>query len=135
VIDANHLLVPRDNPRFHGGDSFESPMMPLSAMLAARKHFCKARPGSSLPITPNASRARQRGDICGYVPRPAQALALLGEIHDGNGRFRREPRGRAPKVAVQHEIAEHADALAAQARDPSFNRGTASAMLVDMRSL
>src|SRR6267143_1664137 len=64
-----------------------------------------------------------RSDICGPVPPPALALALLDEIHGGNGRFRREPRGRAPKVAIQHEIAEHADALAAQARDPSFHPG------------
>src|SRR5258708_6708913 len=45
------------------------------------------------------------------VACPAQAFTLLDKIHDGNGSFRRKARSGAPKIAVQHEVAQDADAF------------------------
>src|SRR6266576_601291 len=65
----------------------------------------------------------ERRYVCGHVPRAAQAFALLHEINNRNSRFRREPRSRAPQVAVQHQVTEHADTFPAQARNQSLQPG------------
>src|SRR5262249_23253469 len=57
------------------------------------------------------------------VSRAAEALTLLNKIHDRHSGFWGEARCRAPKVAVQHEVAEDADALAAQFWDKSSQAG------------
>ncbi len=124
VIDANHLLVPRDDPRFHRGDSFRIGDDAFVRNARGAKAFLQRPPGLVISDDPERFHVRPEcSDVCGNVARPAQAFALLNEIHHGNGRFRREPRGRAPEVAVQHQVAEHADALATQSRDQSFQPG------------
>src|SRR5258707_206639 len=60
------------------------------------------------------------GEIGGDVACAAEALALLDEINYGDGRFGRKARGGAPKIAVEHEVAENADALTAQAGDQAL---------------
>jgi hypothetical protein len=45
---------------------------------------------------------------------------LFDEIHDRSGSFGGETRSGAPEVAVQHEIAEDADAFTAEAGDQAF---------------
>src|SRR2546425_6303866 len=62
----------------------------------------------------------ERREVRGNVARAAQTFTLLHEIHNGNCRFRRQTRRGSPKVAVQHQVAEHTHAFAAQARDQSF---------------
>ena len=124
LIDAHHVVVFRDDSRFHRGDAFRISDDSFVPDTRGPKTFLQGAPG--FVISGNAKRFHpraQRSDICGHVSRPAQALALLDEIHDRNRRFRREPRSRAPKVAVQHQVAEYADALAAQPRDQSFQPG------------
>ena len=64
-------------------------------------------------------RGAKRRQIRGHVSRSAQHLALVHEIDHGHRSFRRKPRGRAPHVAVQHEIARHGNPAAAQSlRNP-----------------
>jgi hypothetical protein len=63
------------------------------------------------------------GDVYGDISRATQAFTLLDEIHDGNGRFRRKPRGRPPEVAIEHQVSEDSDALSTQAGEPSFQPG------------
>src|SRR5512135_1343827 len=48
------------------------------------------------------------------IPAAAKHLAFIHEVHDGNRSFRREPRGGTPHVAVQHEVARHANPPAAK---------------------
>ena len=48
-------------------------------------------------------------------------MALMAsDIHDGDGWFGREAQGISPKVVVEHEVADYADAGVAQARDQAF---------------
>ncbi len=44
----------------------------------------------------------QRSEIHRDVSCAAETFALLGEVHHRNRGFRREPRGGAPQVAIQH---------------------------------
>src|SRR6266404_2746723 len=60
------------------------------------------------------------GEIGGDVACAAEALALLDEIDYGDSRFGRKARGGAPEIAVEHEVAENADALTAQAGDQAL---------------
>jgi len=45
---------------------------------------------------------------------------LLDEIDDGDGGFRGKAGGGAPEVAVQHEVAEDADAFSGEAREQAL---------------
>ncbi len=59
----------------------------------------------------------ERRNIYRDIARSAQAFTLLHKIHDGHRGFRRKPGSRAPQIAIQHQIAEHADALTLDARN------------------
>ena len=64
-----------------------------------------------------APSAREiRGDVAGS----AQARSFRDEIDDGHGGFRRKAIGAAPDVAVEHQIADDADAAAAEAGGEFF---------------
>ena len=54
----------------------------------------------------------ERSQVCGDVASAAEAFTLFGEIDDGNGGFGGEAGSGAPEVAVEHEVAEDADAAA-----------------------
>ena len=124
VIHANHLLVPRDDSRFYRGDAFGISDDAFGRDIRDAQAFLQRTPGLVIPNHSKRFHFRaERGNVGGHVPRTAQAFALLHEIHDGNRRFRRKPRRRAPQVAVQHRVAKHADALPAQARNQSLQPG------------
>ena len=124
MIDAHHLLVPRDDSRLHRGDAFGIGDDAFSCDICSAQAFLQRASGL---VIPNHSKRfyfpAERRYVCGHVPGAAQAFALLHEIDNGNSRFRRKARSRAPQVAVQHQVAEHADALPAQARDQSLQPG------------
>src|SRR5260370_41092891 len=82
AIDANLLLVPRDDPRFHRGDAFRIGDDAFSSDVRAVKAFLQCSPG--LVIAGDAEHfhaCAKRADVAGPVPPPAQAPALLNEIH------------------------------------------------------
>ena len=49
-------------------------------------------------------------EIGGDVACTAEAFGLLYELDDGDGGLGGEARGGAPKVAVEHEVADYPDA-------------------------
>src|SRR5438132_980436 len=100
---------------------FASGMIPFSPMLAARKHFCNARPGSSFPTTPNAStRAPSAAIFAATFPAPPRHSLCSTKSTTGTAASGESREAVQKKVAVQHQVAEYADALAAQSRDQSF---------------
>src|SRR6266581_8883836 len=50
VIDANHLLMPRDDPRFHGGGAFGIGDDPFVPDVRGAKTFLQGAPS---PVTSN----------------------------------------------------------------------------------
>src|SRR5260370_16782024 len=93
-----------------------------------------AQGGAGFVIADDAEAFHTRaesGEIRRNVARAAEAFALLDEIDHGNGRLRREARGGAPKIAVEHEIAEDADAFPAKSRNQALQAG---AVAVPFRS-
>ena len=62
----------------------------------------------------------ERREIRGHVAGSSQARSFRDEIDHGHGGFRRKARGATPDVAVKHEIANDADAAAAQAGGEFF---------------
>ncbi len=53
----------------------------------------------------------ERGEVEGDVRRAAGDGGLAVDAHDGDGRLGREARGVAPHVLVEHDVADHEDAL------------------------
>src|SRR6266850_146835 len=121
VIHANNLLVAGNNARFYGGDALRIGDNSFVHDVCGAQTFLQSAPG--FIISNNAEHfhfGAERGNVCADVAGAAEAFALLDEINDGNRRFRRKARGRAPEVAIEHQVSEDADAPSAQAGDPSF---------------
>ena len=51
------------------------------------------------------------GEVEGDVGRAAGDRGLAVDADDGDGRLGREARGVAPHVFVEHDVADHEDAL------------------------
>jgi hypothetical protein len=58
----------------------------------------------------------QRSQICCNVSGAAKTFTLLGKIHDRNGCLRRQSRRCSPQIAIEHQIAKHADRAAFEPR-------------------
>ena len=54
----------------------------------------------------------QPGDVGCGVDRSAWDMGAFLQLHDGDGRFRRDAMHAAPEVFVEHHVANHKDALA-----------------------
>ena len=54
------------------------------------------------------------------VASATQPLALLYKVNDGNSGLWREARRASPHVAIQHQIANHTEALPAETRKQPF---------------
>src|SRR5713226_7439357 len=73
AINANHLLVPRDDPRFHRSDAFRIGDDAFIRDVRGAKAFLQYTPGLVIADYPERFHARaEYSDICGDIPRPAQ---------------------------------------------------------------
>src|SRR5580704_1722701 len=105
-------------------------------MPPARKHFCKARPASSVPIAPNISTcAPSAAKFAATFPAPpkhslCETKSTTGTAASGESR-----------VAVPHKYRSNIKSPSTPMRFPRnfgisfFNRGRYSAILVGIRSL
>jgi len=136
VIHANNLLVAGNNARFYGGDALRIGDNSFVHDVCGAQTFLQSAPG--FIISNNAEHfhfGAERGNVCADVAGAAEAFALLDEINDGNRRFRRKARGRAPEVAIEHQVSRTPMRLPRRRWIHRFKRGTESEMLLDMRAL
>ena len=113
--------MPRNDTRFDRGDAFRIGDYAFVRDPRGAKTFLQR--AARLIVSRGAESLGLRTqcrDVRGNVSGAAEALALLHEVHDGDCRFRRQARRGSPKIAVQHQVAEHTHAFAPQARDQSF---------------
>jgi len=106
TVDAHDLLMARDNARFHCGNTPRVGEHALVDDTGVLQAF--AQGSTRLVVADSAERFHARAQprqIGRDVACPAEAFALLDEIHDGNCGFRRKARSGAPQIAVQHEVA------------------------------
>ena len=126
AIDANNVLVARDDARLDGGDAARVGDNAFVGNIRGAQVFAKRFAGLVGGSFAGADDAKhfdaraERGEICGDVSGAAEAFALLDEIDDGDGGFGREARRGAPEIAVEHEVADDSDAFAAKARDKAL---------------
>jgi hypothetical protein len=118
AVDAHHLLMARDDAGFHRGytprvgeHAFVNDAGVAQTLAQGRARFVISYRAEALHPCPEGAQ------ICRYVACAAEAFALLNEIDNRDGGFRGKARSGAPKIAVQHEVAEDADAFSAQAGD------------------
>ena len=72
AIDANHLLVPRDDPRFHRGEAFRIGDDAFVCNARSAKAFLQGAPGLVISDNPEDFHARaKRSDVYGDVARAA----------------------------------------------------------------
>src|SRR5579863_3368331 len=114
---------------------FPSGTTPLSTIPLARKHFCKARPASSLPIAPNVSTcAPSAARFAATFPAPpkhslCETKSTTGTAASGESR-----------VAVPHKYRSSIKSPSTPMRFPRnfgisfFKRDRYSARLVGIRS-
>src|SRR6267378_542560 len=124
VIHANNLLVAGNDARFYGGDALRIADHPFARDVRSSQTSVQSSTGFVISgDTKRFHSGAERDDVRGDVAGAAETFALLDEIHDGNRGLRRKARGRPPEVAIEHQVSEDTDALAAQAGDPSFQAG------------
>ena len=148
IVNAHNLLVARDDAGLHGG-------YPTSiGEDAALADFGCAQTGAERAAcfvivrllvglfprgfpaandTEELDAAAESREIGGHVSCASQTIRLRPEIHNRNRRFGREAVRSAPKIAIEHEIAEHADVNPAEARQQAFETGIELAKSGDMR--
>ena len=121
AIDAHHLLMARDDARLErsgalgiGDHAFGRHAQPCEAAAKIARGFI----GSGDAERRDAGTERR--EIRGHVAGSAQARSFRDEIDHGHGGFRRKAVGAAPDVAVEHQIADDADAPATQAGGEFF---------------
>jgi len=138
MIDANDLLVPRNDASL---DRRHARSVGKHSLIADVRRTQTRSQGNSRFIIVFAARAHhakhfhlraKRRNIHRDISGATQTLALLDEIDHRHRRLRRQPRRSSPQIAVQHQVAEHADTLARDARisrlrfamEAGFDRGT-----------
>src|SRR5262249_37828301 len=121
AVHANDLLVARDDSCLERCDACGVG----DGAFAIDFGFAEAglKRAASLVVAAD-TESGNRGTECHEVGRDisgdTEAFAVPLEIDDGNGRFRREARGMAPDVAVEHKVADDADAASTKSRDEAF---------------
>jgi len=118
------MVVLCDDSRFYRGNAFRIGDDAFISDVRATEAFLQSAPGSSLPETPNAStRAPSAAMFAATFPAPPRHSLCSTKSTTGTAASRRQSRRRAPQVAVQHQVAKHADTLAAKARINRFQPG------------
>ena len=121
VIDADDLLVTGDDAGFYGGDAFGIGENALARDVNSVETGDEGAAGFVAAYYAEGFDLRaESGDVGGDVACATEAFGLGDEVDDGDGGFWREARGGAPEIAVEHEVAEDADAFAAEAGDEAF---------------
>lgn len=121
MVNTDDLLVASDDASFYRGDALGVGEDAFVDDVGGAETFLQGAAGFVGADGAEDFHARaEGGEIGRHVAGAAEAFALLGEIDDGDGGLGREARGGAPKVTVEHEVAEDADAFAAQAREQAF---------------
>ena len=80
-------------------------------------------PAASAPKTPMTGRRGKLPDIARHVGRAARIVGFAGHFHHRDGRLRRNARYPAPDELVEHEIADHQNALGGELGDQRLQRG------------
>jgi hypothetical protein len=113
-----------DDARLHRGDAFRIGDNAFVRDVCGAKTLLQGATGFLSADDPERfDLSSECGNVYGDISRATEAFTLLDEIHDGNRRFRRKPRGRPPEVAIEHQVSEDSDALPTQAGEPSFQPG------------
>jgi 3',5'-cyclic AMP phosphodiesterase CpdA len=130
LVDADNLLVPGNHASFDRGHAarFRQDAAVSDFLLAktgaenAAGFIIAQFPGGVL-----SANNTERFNVCGEtsevgsdVSRSAQTVGLRSEVHNGDRGFGRETVGRAPKVAVQHQVAENSDVNLAETRQQAL---------------
>src|SRR4029434_2069862 len=92
-----------------------------SAPLAAHARTAQARAerAAGFVLTDYAEgldSCADGGKVRCDVASAAETFTLLRKIHHRDRRFGRKSRGRSPKIAIEHQIAEHAHAKSLEFR-------------------
>ena len=77
--------------------------LPLKRTDQDGPRFIRARDTNHIDPRP------ERGKVAGNIRSPTRDVAFRTTLHDGNGRFRAEPRDISMNVAIEHEIADNGD--------------------------
>jgi hypothetical protein len=124
AIDTNDLLMAGNDARLYRGDASRIGDNAFVRDVCRAKTLLQGATGFLSTDHPERfDLSSECGDVYGDISRATKAFTLLDEIHDGNRCFRRKPRGRPPKVAIEHQVSDDSDALSTQAGEPSFQPG------------
>src|SRR5579871_4007954 len=97
AIDANDVLMARDDARFDGGDAACVADNAFVGNIRGTQVFAKRFAGLVSRRFTSADNAKhfdarpERGEIGGNVPGSAEALALLDKVDNRNSGFWRQP--------------------------------------------
>ena len=97
--------------------------MPWTASGDAKRDRNPRPASSGTGHTKGNHVSTQRREVGGHVSGASEAICLRHEIDDRHRCFGREAGGCAPNVAIQHEVADYADAPTAQAANEPFQSG------------
>jgi hypothetical protein len=128
AIDADDVLMAGDDASLDRGDALGVGQDAFMGDTGIGKALAQRGGGvvaalSSFFRTGDAEQfdaSAKGGEVGGNVSGAAEAFGLIDEIDDGNGGFGRQARSGAPKVAVQHQVANDADVTTAEAGDQAF---------------
>src|SRR5579872_6480143 len=129
AVNANNVLVARDDTRLDGGDAARVGDDAFVGNIRGAQVFAQRLAGFVDWSFTWADHSKQfhagakRGEIGCNISGAAKALALLDIIDNRNGSFGRKARSGSPKIAIEHQVADDSDALAAQARDETLQSG------------
>src|SRR4030095_8477671 len=117
MVDANDLLVACNHSCFYGRDARFVNNDPLAG--DARNAQARAERAAGFVLTDYAESVDScaaGGKVRCDVASGAETVTLVRKTHHRDRRFGRKSRGRSPKIAIEHQIAEHAHAKSLEFR-------------------
>ena len=118
AVHAHHLLVAGDDAGFHSGGDRRILLRPRAVSMPRFPQQVTAAVGhaESAPASPiTAVCCGEFADVARHVGRAAGIIRFARDVHHRHRRFGRNARDLPPDELIQHEVADHQDALAGEA--------------------